>query len=81
MNKTFPLFKRHLIIAESAKNLLWGGSTIQKRKLCVQGILAGDLGFVAGLFSGVSGDFRVRGREGAVSTIGGGSSAAFEAHL
>jgi transposase len=63
MNKTSPLLKRHLIIAESAKNLLWGGSSIQKRQLCVKGILAGDLGFVAGLFSGVSGDFRGRGGE------------------
>jgi len=62
------------------KNSLWGGSNIQKRQLCVKGILAGDFGFVAGLFSGVSGDFRVRGREGALSTIGGGSSAGFEAH-
>jgi hypothetical protein len=80
LNKTSPLLKIHLIIAESAKNLLWGGSNIQKRQLCVKGILAGDLGFVAGLFSGVSGDFRVRGRERALSTIGGGSSAGFEAH-
>jgi hypothetical protein len=69
MNKTFPLLKRHLIIAKSAKNSLWAGSNIQKRQLCVKGILAGDLGFVAGLFSGVSGDFRVRGREGAFSMI------------
>jgi hypothetical protein len=80
MNKTSSLLKKHLIIAESAKNLLWGGSSIQNRQLCVKGILAGDLGFVAGLFSGVSGDFRVRGRERALSTIGGGSSAGFEAH-
>ena len=36
--------------------------------------------FVWGLFSGDSGDFRVRGGEGALSTIGRGSSGGFEAH-
>jgi hypothetical protein len=63
MNKTFPLLKRHLIIAEIPccqgheililidKNLLWGRLNIQKRKLCVKGILAQDLGFVLGGFS------------------------------
>jgi hypothetical protein len=29
------------------KNSLWGGLNIQKRKLCVNGILAQDLGFGA----------------------------------
>jgi hypothetical protein len=32
------------------KNSLWGGLNIQKRELCVKGILAQDLGFVLGPF-------------------------------
>jgi len=38
------------------------------------------LGLFGGFFSGDSGDFRVRGGEGALSTIGRGSSGVFEAH-
>ena len=38
------------------------------------------LGLFWGLFSGDSGGFRGRGREGALSTIGQGSSGLFEAH-
>jgi len=45
-----------------------------------QGNLTQDLGFVWGRFSGDSGDFRGRGGEGALSTIGRGSSGVFEAH-
>jgi len=50
--------------------------------MCVKGILAQaqDLGFVLRLFSGDSGDFRVRGGDGALSTVGPGSSGGFEAH-
>jgi len=62
------------------KNSLWGGLNIQKRELCVKGILAQDLGFVRGLFSWDSGDFRGRGGEGAFATIGRGPSGVFEAH-
>jgi hypothetical protein len=46
------------------KNSFWGGLNIQKKQLCVKGILAQDLGFALGLFSTNSGDFRVRGGEG-----------------
>jgi hypothetical protein len=53
----------------SDKNSLWGGLNIQKGQLCVKVILAQDLGFVWGLFSGVSGDFRGRGGEGVFATI------------
>jgi len=42
---------------EIDKNLLWGGLNIQKRKLCVKGILAQDLGFVLGAFQRGSGGF------------------------
>jgi len=45
--------------------------------LCVKEILAQDIGFAEGLFSGDSGDFRVRGGEGELSTIGRGSSGCF----
>jgi hypothetical protein len=40
------------------KNSLWDGLNIQKRQLCVNEIIAEDFGFVLGLFSGDSGDFR-----------------------
>jgi hypothetical protein len=47
------------------KNSLWGGLNIQKRQLCVKGILAQDLGFVLGPFQRGFGGFRGRGGEGA----------------
>ncbi|MBU1206698.1 MAG: hypothetical protein KKH04_07210, partial [Proteobacteria bacterium] len=39
------------------KNSLWGGLNIQKRELCVKGILAQDLGFVWGAFQRGFGGF------------------------
>jgi len=42
---------------------------IQKRQLCVKGILAQDLGFVWGPFQRGFGGFRGRGGEGALATI------------
>ena len=39
------------------KNSLWGGLNIQKKELCVKGILAQDLGFVMGPFQGEFGGF------------------------
>ena len=62
------------------KNSLWGGSNIEKRELCVKGILAQDLGFVWGLFRGDSGDFREKGGEGAFPMIWRSSLGFFEAH-
>ena len=58
------------------KNSLWGGLNIQKRELYVKGTLAQDLGFVWGLFSGDSEDFRVMG-VGAVSLGPSRSSSQF----
>jgi hypothetical protein len=49
---------------------------IQKRELCVKGILAQDLGFVCGPFQG---EFGGRGGGGALLTIGRGSTGGFEA--
>jgi hypothetical protein len=40
------------------KNSLWGGLNIQKKELCVNGILAQDLGFIWRPFQRGSGDFR-----------------------
>ena len=62
------------------KNSLRVEPDIQKRELCVKGILAQDLGFVWGPFSGDSGDFLGRGGEGALSTICRGPAGVFEAH-
>ena len=45
-----------------------------------QGILAQDLGFFGGRFSGDSGGFGGRGGEGALSMIWRGPSGIFEAH-
>ena len=53
---------------------------IQKRQLCVKGILAQDLGFVWGTFSTGSGEGSGLRWRGALSTIGRGSTGGFEAH-
>jgi len=45
----------HLPIID--KNSLWGGLNIQKRQLCVQEMLAQDLGFVLGAFQRIFGEF------------------------
>jgi len=54
--------------------------SILGRQLCVNGILAQDLVFVWGRFSGDSGDFRGRGGEGALSTICRCPAGVLEAH-
>ena len=59
------------------KNSLLGRGSILGRQLCVKGVLAQDLGFVWGRFSGDSGDFGV---EGAISTICRGPAGVLEAH-
>jgi hypothetical protein len=62
------------------KNSLCGGLNIQKREVCVKGILAQELGFVFGRFEWGFGEFLVWGGEGALSGIGRGPAGAFEAH-
>jgi hypothetical protein len=59
--QTFSQVSSQALQGNIDKNSLWGGLNIQKREMCIKGILAQELGFIWGILQGGMG---IRGFSG-----------------